>query len=76
MNDQPSRPNPRFEDVKTVMSERYRVCAVCKKRHGVTFGFRHTLHSLGIEGDKAVPACVIRAQKKAEQNRLKQGLKK
>jgi hypothetical protein len=39
----------------------YRVCAVCGKRHGATYGFKLTLQRLGLENwrdDKAVPACV------------------
>jgi hypothetical protein len=39
-------------------SRRYRVCAVCGERHGVTYGFGTTLRRLGIKGDKAVPECV------------------
>jgi hypothetical protein len=57
-------------------NERYRICAVCGKRHGATFGFHHILRGLGIEGDKAVPACVIKAMKKAEDKRVKQGLRR
>lgn len=41
----------------------YRVCAVCGKRHGVTYGFKNTLARLGIKGDKAVKECVIKAAK-------------
>ena len=39
----------------------FRVCAVCGKRHGVTYGYRSTLRRLGIEGDKATNACVRKA---------------
>jgi hypothetical protein len=47
--------------------ERFRVCAVCGKRHGPTFGFKTTLRRVGImTGDKAVPACVIKAQHEFE----------
>jgi hypothetical protein len=41
----------------------FRVCAVCGKRHGVTYGFRNTLARLGIKGDKAVKECVQKAMK-------------
>jgi hypothetical protein len=41
----------------------YRVCAVCGKRHGPTYGFRATLARNNIKGDKAVPACVRRLAK-------------
>jgi hypothetical protein len=30
--------------------ERYRVCAVCGKRHGPTYGFQAMLEGLGIKG--------------------------
>jgi hypothetical protein len=37
------------------VSGRFRVCAVCGKRHGPTYGFKTTLRRIGImEGDKAV----------------------
>lgn len=50
------------------MSEQpvHRVCAVCGKRHGVTYGFKHTLRRIGIIGDKAVPKCVERAMRNQE----------
>ena len=41
----------------------YRVCAVCGKRHGPTYGFRNVLRHLGIVGDKAVPKCVEKLMK-------------
>lgn len=44
----------------------YRVCAVCGKRHGVTYGFRSTLTRLGIKGDKAVKECVQRAARERD----------
>jgi hypothetical protein len=47
----------------------FRVCAVCGMRHGVTYGFRNTLKRLGIDGDKAVPACVTKALNKADRLR-------
>lgn len=50
-----------------VIIERYRICAVCKKRHGATYGFKNTLKRLGIEGDKAVPSCVVKAVKAKQQ---------
>jgi hypothetical protein len=57
------------------MNERFRVCAVCGKRHGATYGFHTTLTRLGIPGDKAVPACVIKAVARAERAALKAGRK-
>ena len=57
------------------VSKVYRVCAVCGKRHGPTYGFRHTLRRLGIaEGDKAVPSCVVKLQKKVHDKNLKMGI--
>lgn len=42
---------------------RFRVCAVCGKRHAHTYGFHHVLHRIGIKGDKAAVVCVQRAQR-------------
>jgi hypothetical protein len=37
----------------------YGECAVCGRRHGQIFGFKHTLRLLGVRGGtKAVPGCV------------------
>jgi hypothetical protein len=36
----------------------FRVCAVCGKRHGVTYGFGTTLRRYGIPGDKATVECI------------------
>lgn len=44
----------------------FRVCAVCGKRHGVTYGFRSTLTRLGIPGDKAVKECVQKAARERD----------
>lgn len=51
----------------------FRICAVCGKRHGATFGYRTTLRLLGIKGDKAVPECVRKALTvhQAEQDKRK-----
>lgn len=49
----------------------YRMCAVCGKRHGVTYGFRLTLSMIGIKGDKAVKECVIRARKEFDKKNKK-----
>jgi hypothetical protein len=57
------------------VSKVYRVCAVCGKRHGPTYGFRHTLRRLGIaEGDKAVPACVVKLQKQVAKRNAEMGI--
>jgi hypothetical protein len=42
--------------------QRFRVCAVCGKRHGPTYGFRRTLAFHGIEGDKATIECIRKLQ--------------
>jgi hypothetical protein len=48
----------------------HRVCAVCGKRHGPTFGFRQTLAYHGIAGDKTTIECVRGlALKKKERRR-------
>jgi len=49
--------------IKIAKPQVYRVCAVCGKRHGPTYGFRNTLRHLNIKGDKAVPKCVEKAMK-------------
>jgi hypothetical protein len=36
----------------------YRVCAVCGKRHGVTYGFGTILARNGIKGSKATLSCI------------------
>jgi hypothetical protein len=36
----------------------FRICAVCGKRHGPTYGFGSTLRRFGIKGDKATVECV------------------
>ena len=40
--------------------ERYRVCAVCGRRHGPTFGFQSMLEGLGLKGAWAAPGCVAK----------------
>ena len=35
--------------------EHYRVCAVCGRRHGPTYGFQSKLKELGIKGIWAAP---------------------
>jgi hypothetical protein len=40
--------------------ERYRVCAVCGRRHGPTFGYQFMLESLGLKGLWAAPDCVAK----------------
>jgi hypothetical protein len=40
--------------------ERYRVCAVCGRRHGPTFSYTYMLQSLGLKGAWATPGCVAR----------------
>jgi hypothetical protein len=42
--------------------ERHRVCAVCGKRHGPTYGFQSVLERLGIKGVWAAPPCVARVR--------------
>ena len=37
--------------------ERYRVCAVCGRRHGPTYGFQAMLEGLGMKGVWAAPGC-------------------
>lgn len=36
----------------------YRICAVCGKKHGVTYGFKTILSRNGIKGDKATKECI------------------
>jgi hypothetical protein len=40
--------------------ERYRVCAVCGRRHGPTVSYRLMLESLGLKGDWAAPGCLAK----------------
>jgi hypothetical protein len=40
--------------------ERYRVCAVCGRRHGPTYGFASVLMRLGLKGSWAAPGCVAK----------------
>jgi hypothetical protein len=40
--------------------ERYRVCAVCGKHHGPTYGFQSMLEGLGIKGVWAAPGCLAK----------------
>jgi hypothetical protein len=40
--------------------ERYRVCAVCGRRHGPTFGFESVLAGLKLKGVWAAPGCVAK----------------
>ena len=40
--------------------ERYRVCAVCGRRHGPTYGFEPVLAGLGLKGVWAAPGCVAK----------------
>jgi hypothetical protein len=40
--------------------ERYRVCAVCGRRHGPTYGFQAMLERLGMRGEWAAPGCVAK----------------
>ena len=42
----------------------YRICAVCGRRHGVTYGFRNTLAHFGIAGDKATVQCIDKLRAK------------
>lgn len=44
-------------------SQVFRVCAVCGKRHGVTYGFRSTLARNGVKGDKATIECIKKLTK-------------
>ena len=39
-------------------SDRFRVCAVCGKRHGPTYGFQSVLRHSGLTGDKATIECI------------------
>lgn len=58
------------------MSKRHRICAVCGKRHGATYGFKLTLQRLGLPNwrdDKAVPECVIKLQRKRAKEEEKYG---
>jgi len=48
------------EDVVTKQQERYRVCAVCGRRHGPTYGFQAMLEGLGMKGVWAAPGCVAK----------------
>ena len=48
------------EDVVMKQQERYRVCAVCGRRHGPTFGYQFMLVRLGIRGECAAPGCVAK----------------
>jgi hypothetical protein len=53
--------------------ERYRVCAVCGRRHGPTYGFRAMLDGLGMKGEWAAPGCVAKLVSYREaQRRLQQ----
>src|ERR1700758_5403741 len=40
--------------------DRYRVCAVCGRRHGPTYGFQSMLEGLGIKGTWAAPDCLAK----------------
>lgn len=46
--------------MKTKSANRYRVCAVCNKRHAPTLYFRKILERYGISGDRAAIACVLK----------------
>jgi hypothetical protein len=53
--------------------ERYRVCAVCGRRHGPTYGFQAMLDGLGLKGEWAAPGCVAKLVSYREaQRRLQQ----
>jgi hypothetical protein len=45
----------------------FRVCAVCGKRHGVTYGFKTILARNGIKGDKATKECVAKLKSPREE---------
>ena len=44
------------------MSQEYRVCAVCGRRHGTTFGFQSKLMELGIKGVWATRDCLAKLE--------------
>jgi hypothetical protein len=53
--------------------ERYRVCAVCGRRHGPTYGFQSMLDRLGMKGVWAAPGCVAKLISfRAAERRLQQ----
>lgn len=54
--------------------ERFRVCAVCGKRHAATYSFRLALRAIGIAGDEAVPTCVIKAQRAFDMKQRAEGM--
>jgi hypothetical protein len=43
-----------------MIQARYRVCAVCGRRHGPTFGFEPVLIGLGLKGVWAAPGCIAK----------------
>jgi hypothetical protein len=43
-----------------MQQERYRVCVVCGRRHGPTYGFQTKLEHLGIKGNWAAPGCLAK----------------
>ena len=47
-----------FKVYKSTTPEVFRVCAVCGRKHGPTYGFKNTLAYHGIKGDKATVECV------------------
>jgi hypothetical protein len=53
--------------------ERYRVCAVCGRRHGPTYGFQLMLEGLGMKGIWAAPGCLAKLISfRAAERRLQQ----
>lgn len=50
---------------------KYRVCAICHKRHAHTYGFHTLLARYGIAGDKAAISCVRKLQKLKAEDREK-----
>ena len=52
--------------------ERYRVCAVCGRRHGTTFGFQSKLEELGIKGVWAAPDCLAKLEAERRLHERKQ----
>ena len=42
------------------MKRRYRVCAVCGKRHSTTHNFLKILQWYGLKGDQAAASCIAK----------------
>ena len=49
-------------DEGQMKQEHYRVCSVCGRRHGPTYGFQSKLNELGIKGIWAAPDCVAKLE--------------